>query len=706
MRKINKQFFQDPTTDPDHSTSGFWFWNDRISDDGIEEQLNMMHRIHADCPVVHARMGLETEYLSRDWFDRIRTVLNVCRKNGQRIWLYDEDNWPSGNCNWTLTEDERNREHFLSFTRKPVKKGEAFPEEAGEVLCRRFLCDGELSAAEGTALADGEYFCVRVEVDPYEGWGKYSIDYLSRRAIRLFLDSTHEKYAAEVGDEFGRLICGIFMDEPRFANALPWTETFAEEFLSRKGYDVVPLLPLLVCKGKGSDELRWDYYDVVSDLYTESTFGQIRDWCDAHGILLTGHFLGEETIAAQSYFGADMLRGYKYFHVPGIDHLGNGMGSLDGKFASGAAHCYGKERISCEAFGASGWDIGYEDMVRISNWLFQQGINLIWMHGFYYSIRGQRIHDFPPSYFYQWKDWDRMPEYIPMSNRMSEMLSGGRHEAETLVYVPIESYWCDVEHDLTVKTGFGTDGPQIRGRRAAQIDSEFQQLCNRLSDENLDYDLFPADAAENFFVRGGKLCNRLSGEEYSVLVLPFVRVLPAAVAALVREFSQNGGTLLLFDCSQTVKILEKGGNFYGRAETACLCGTEVGNVTEAAEAVKKASERPFRILRGVDKMSRLLSAYPSKVIDPYIHTGERVSGVGVTRYLKEDGRIFNFTNYNMREEPMHVWIRGNERPVLYDVCTGEIRPMTEAEKTDGGYAVRFTIPANRAVFIVGERDSV
>ena len=95
-------------------------------------------------------MGLETEYLSRDWFDRIRTVLNVCRKNGQRIWLYDEDNWPSGNCNWTLTEDERNREHFLSFTRKPVKKGEAFPEEAGEVLCRRFLCDGELSAAEGT----------------------------------------------------------------------------------------------------------------------------------------------------------------------------------------------------------------------------------------------------------------------------------------------------------------------------------------------------------------------------------------------------------------------------------------------------------------------------------------------------------------------------------------------------------------------------
>ncbi len=71
------------------------------------------------------------------------------------------------------------------------------------------------------------------------------------------------------------------------------------------------------------------------------------------------------------------MRHFKYFHVPGIDHLGNGIGSLDAKFCTSAAHNYGRIEISCEAFGASGWDITFEEMIKISNWLYQQGINIM-----------------------------------------------------------------------------------------------------------------------------------------------------------------------------------------------------------------------------------------------------------------------------------------------------------------------------------------
>jgi hypothetical protein len=168
-----------------------------------------------------------------------------------------------------------------------------------------------------------------------------------------------------------------------------------------------------------------------------------------------------------SYFGGDALRVFKYLHCPGIDHLGNGIGGLNAKFVSSAAHHYGKDRVVSESFGATGWDISWEDMVRISNWLFQQGINYIMMHAFYYSIRDERANDFPPSYFFQWKYWDKMRDYVPMANRMMEMLSGDRYEADILVYAPMETLWTCYEPDLSVKTCFWNEGPWIANAQAA-----------------------------------------------------------------------------------------------------------------------------------------------------------------------------------------------------------------------------------------------
>jgi hypothetical protein len=553
---LNRKFFKDPTVDPDYSVSAFWFWNDLITDDKTAEQLHMMHRIHVDQPVIHSRFGLQNQYLSEDWFDRIQNAIDICKVNKQRIWLYDENNWPSGNCSWTITKDEKYREHYLKFEIVSVQKDETYHLELSgkqyvnvtAYFKNDVSTDLLQTAADGVIDArleeDAEIYAVSVAVDPYEPVGKLCVDYLSKEAIHRFLESTHEKYRAHFEKEFGNIIQGIFMDETRFCNAMPWTETLPEEFRKRKGYDLLPYLPLLMKMNEQSNLFRYDYYDVISDLYTEATFKQVYDWCNRYHIKAIGHFLGEETIAAQSYFGADMLRGYQYFHVPAIDHLGNGIGSLDAKFAVSACHHYGKNRIACEAFGASGWDMTFEDMVRISNWLFQQGINLILMHGFYYSIRDERSRDFPPSYFFQWKYWDHMPVYVKMANRMMEMLSNGRHECEILIYSPIETFWNYFKPDLSVKTGFWEEGPWIRDEHAKFIDNQFQLLCNRLIDRNLDYDILGSDAVRNFRVNGDRIVNTLSGESYSVLVLPVTEVLTEETVCLLDQFTAAGGRVI------------------------------------------------------------------------------------------------------------------------------------------------------------------
>lgn len=712
---MNQEFFRNPLTDPDYSISGFWFWNDLITDEKTTEQLEMMKRIGANQPVVHSRFGLVNEYLSEDWFERIQSVIDVCKKNNQKIWLYDENNWPSGNCSWTITMEEEYREHFLQFDMIDLEKNQKFElnsEEKKYINVTAYLEDGEqIDLLEDknkiirfSSLKKAQIYAVYVAVDEYEPIGKLCVDYLNKEAIQKFLESTHEKYREHFETEFGQIVSGIFMDETRFCNAMPWTKSFGEEFKKRKGYDVIPYLALLKKKKEQSDVIRFDYYDVVSDLYTEATFKQVYDWCEKHKLLTIGHFLGEETIATQSYFGADMMRGYQYFHVPGIDHLGNGIGSLDAKFAVSASYHYGKTRIACEAFGASGWDMNFEDMVKISNWLFQQGINLIIMHGFYYSIREERSKDFPPSYFYQWKYWDHMPMYVKMANRMMEMLSNGTGEAEILVYSPMETFWNYYEPDLSVKTGFWEEGPWITDEKANFIDNQFQLLCNKLVDKNLDFHIFSSDVSRNFKVEGKRLVNVLSRQSYEVFVLPTTELLTEEMVILLNEFSQAGGTIINYK-SQINTVVRKDGA-HMRGHQCEILNTETyrnaEKIADVIEYCKEKVELPYEILCGVEEVSHTKSSYPARLIDPYIHDGESLYGVGVSRYVKKQERIFNFTNYNQKEEELEIYVESKSIPTLCIPETGEIIRLKEAKPVKQGFVFHLIIPKNRTYFVVTE----
>lgn len=46
--------------------------------------------------IVHARKGMEIPYLSEDWFARVGCILEEAERLSMEIWIYDEDNWPSG----------------------------------------------------------------------------------------------------------------------------------------------------------------------------------------------------------------------------------------------------------------------------------------------------------------------------------------------------------------------------------------------------------------------------------------------------------------------------------------------------------------------------------------------------------------------------------------------------------------------------------
>ena len=55
----------------DYTTVPFWFWNGKIEFDEITRQLELMSEQKVYQCVIHARNGLETQYLSEEWFECI-----------------------------------------------------------------------------------------------------------------------------------------------------------------------------------------------------------------------------------------------------------------------------------------------------------------------------------------------------------------------------------------------------------------------------------------------------------------------------------------------------------------------------------------------------------------------------------------------------------------------------------------------------------
>ena len=70
------------------------------------------------------------------------------------------------------------------------------------------------------------------------------------------------------------------------------------------------------------------------------------------------------------------------------------------------ANQLGRKRTLCEAYGAGGWDLRFEDMKRIGDWLDVLGVNTLNEHLSYVTIRGARKRDHPQSFSYHEPWWD------------------------------------------------------------------------------------------------------------------------------------------------------------------------------------------------------------------------------------------------------------------------------------------------------------
>ena len=218
-KKLDFELFKNPTSD--YRATPFWAWNCDLDKDELLRQIDIFKEMGYGGYHMHVRSGLSTPYLSDEFMALIKACVEHGKEKEMISWLYDEDRWPSGFAGGLVTKNPEFRQHILELvtSKQQIKWHNpillaCYDVKLDEKGCLdSYKIIGENEEAEGTLRM--AYMTRRVPTPRMNNQGY--VDTLNKKAIEKFIEVTHEVYARELQDEFGKSIPSIFTDEPQFA---------------------------------------------------------------------------------------------------------------------------------------------------------------------------------------------------------------------------------------------------------------------------------------------------------------------------------------------------------------------------------------------------------------------------------------------------------------------------------------------------------
>ncbi len=511
-----RKVFRDPPRE--FSTAPLWVWNDDLTESQVRESLRGLKRQNVRQAFVHPRPGLMTPYLGDAWMQLWRAALDEAQRLDMNLWIYDENSYPSGFAGGHVPEvmpESRGRGLVL----REVPKPPAWTDQLLGVY--RLSGDGfenvTTDVREGKTPPDGRYLVAEIARALQRPWfgGRTYVDLLHPGVMERFLDITLEPYRRAFGGQFGGRVPGVFTDEPELVPAagLPWTDDVPQRFEERWGYSLIDHLPGLHARVGDWKRVRHNYFQLLNDLFVARWGKPYHDYCERYNLEFTGHYWEHEWPRCTHV--PDNMAMYAWHQRPAIDTLMNQysedphaqFGNVRAvKELASVANQLGRRRTLCEAYGAGGWDLRFEDMKRIGDWLFVLGVNTLDEHLSYISIRGARKRDHPQSFSYHEPWWDAYHEVATYFTRLSAALSQGEEVNRVLVIEPTTTAWM-------YNSGDGSD-PDLE-----KLGESFQKFVTELARHQIEFDIGSEDLiARHGSVAGGAF---VVGERaYATVVLP------------------------------------------------------------------------------------------------------------------------------------------------------------------------------------------
>lgn len=477
----------------------FWSWNEKLEARETKEQIGKMDKAGLGGFFMHARGGLQTEYMGEEWFDNVTTSVETAKECGMRPWAYDENGWPSGFGNGVVNG------LGIEYQQKYLRmENEETHEETAICKC-------------------GDHYFY-YDVNPFY------VDTLDKKVIAKFIEYAYQPYYERYGNE----IEGFFTDEPQISrNGMPWSFVFEKEYQKRYQENILEHLEELFLPIQNYKNTRVKFWKMVTDLFSENYMKQIYDWCDERGLKLTGHLLLEESTKLQLTTNGACMPHYEYFHIPGMDWLGRKLReSLTALQVSSVAEQLGKEAVLSETFALCGHNISFAELKGLYEWQMVRGINLLCQHLEGYSLRGIRKRDYPPAMYLQqpwWSEYDRFNEAL---SREGMILREGKHIVDVLVIHPQSTAWSLFDND--------------KNEGIHELTQDFLQTLRKLEEKHIAFHLGDETIMERHaYVENGRIV--IGKQPYSGVIYSECGILLDSTKKLLKKFKQTGGRIVTAD---------------------------------------------------------------------------------------------------------------------------------------------------------------
>lgn len=541
-----EKIFSNPPVE--YQSAPLWVWNDELTEKEIDKQLQELKAGGMGGVFIHPRPGLVTPYLSDQWFALSKYTVEKAEELGMQVWLYDENSYPSGFAGGNVpAEMPESYNQGQGLDMMVANELPASPEKYLLILEKGPGGFSEVSLNTKDQNLTGPFYIFKKTFYKNSPWnGGYSyVDLLYKGVTEKFIDVTMTGYKKAIGENFGKLVPGIFTDEPNInpPKGIKWTPDLFEEFQIRWGYDLKTQLPCLFEETGDWKKVRHNYHSLLLDMFINRWSKPWYNYCEENNLIWTGHYWehGWPKLAD----GPDNMAMYSWHQMPAIDLLMNQYNeSVNAQFGnvrivkelSSVANQMGRTRTLSETYGAGGWDLRFEDMKRIGDWQYVLGVNFLNQHLSYITIEGARKRDHPQSFSYHEPWWELYKHSADYFSRLSLALSSGKQINRILVLVPSTTAWMYYSPTHQHKT-FGELGPK------------FQDFVEQLEKDQIEYDL----GSEYIMKEFGKIENNffVVGErKYDLVVIPpTTENIDSQVFYQLENYANNGGKILSFEKS-------------------------------------------------------------------------------------------------------------------------------------------------------------
>ena len=396
------------------------------------------------------------------------------------------------------------------------------------------LLTWDVPAGRWTIIRLGHTTTAKENHPATEGANGLECDKFSQAALGIHYQNFIAKIIADAGPLAGRSFSGMHCDSWEI-DCENWTPRYVEEFRTRRGYDPLPYLPVLLGNVVDSMEISerflWDARRTMADMYADNFFGALSKRLQNHGMQLSVEGYGRanfDDLQVLSRIGVPMAELWttdanlaeKKVKGGNVRIRATGGMAATCKQAASAAHTWGKVIAAAETFTASSnygkWQEYPYLLKALGDLNFCEGINRTIFHTYAHQPWTNRA----PGMSYGWNGiqfnrgntwWEQGRAWVSYLTRCQYLLQQGRFVADVLFFN-------------------GENAP-----------------CNMLAVKNFpngfDYDVCTAENIEQLSVKDGRLVLP-SGMSYRFLVLPEVKEMTPELLGKLYELVNAGAMIL------------------------------------------------------------------------------------------------------------------------------------------------------------------